>query len=243
VAAVVANFPKPTRERPSLLKHGSHKDVETFFHEFGHVMHVTLTKAKYERFSGANVAWDFVEAPSQMLENWVWDPAILSHLAGSYKDPAKKLPEELLKKMIAAKNVNTGLVQLRQAFFATVDQAYHGERGGERDSTALYSKLMREVSLIPMNPGTHPEASFGHLMNGYDSGYYGYLWSKVYAQDMFSRFETEGLLNPAIGRVYRDQVLAPGGGADELDLVRAFLGREPNDEAFLKSLGLTQKGS
>jgi len=238
VAAIVANFPKSTAEHPSLLKHGSHEDVETIFHEFGHIMHMTLTTAHYERFSGANVAWDFVEAPSQMLENWVWDPGVLAGLSGSYKDPNKKLPDDLLKKMIAAKNVDTGLVQLRQLFFSEVDMEYHGQYGGDVDTTELYSRLMREVSLIPMNPGTHPEASFGHLMDGYDAGYYGYLWSKVYAQDMFSRFESEGLLNAAIGRQYRDEVLAPGGSQDELDLVRKFLGREPNDEAFLKSLGL-----
>jgi thimet oligopeptidase len=241
VAAIVANFPKSTAEHPSLLKHGSHEDVETIFHEFGHIMHMTLTTAHYERFSGANVAWDFVEAPSQMLENWVWDPSVLAGLSGSYKDPNKKLPEDLLKKMIAAKNADTGLVQLRQLFFSQVDMDYHGEYGGDTDSTVLYSRLMREISLIPMNPGTHPEASFGHLMDGYDAGYYGYLWSKVYAQDMFSRFESEGLLNAAIGRQYRDEVLAPGGSQDELDLVRKFLGREPNDAAFLKSLGLASR--
>ncbi|MBI3551166.1 MAG: Zn-dependent oligopeptidase [Elusimicrobia bacterium] len=237
VAAIVANFPKSTSRTPSLLKHGSHQDVETIFHEFGHIMHQTLTRARYERFSGANVAWDFVEAPSQMLENWVWDPEVLASLSGSYKDPAKKLPDELLKKMIAVRNVDTGLVQLRQAFFSEVDMLYHTERE-VKDPTALYARLMRRISLIPMNPGTNPEASFGHLFDGYDAGYYGYLWSKVYAQDMFSRFEAEGLLNGAIGRQYRDEVLAPGGSQDEMGLVRKFLGREPNEEAFLRSIGL-----
>ncbi len=240
VAAIVANFPKSTNTAPSLLKHGSHQDVETIFHEFGHVMHMTLTKARYERFSGANTAWDFVEAPSQMLENWVWDPAVLASLSGNYKDPSKKLPEDLLKKMIAVRNVDTGLVQLRQVFLSEVDMAYHTERE-IKDPTALYARMMRDISLIPMNPGTNPEASFGHLFDGYDAGYYGYLWSKVYAQDMFSRFESEGLLNPAIGKQYRDEVLAPGGSQDEMDLVRKFLGREPNEDAFLRSLGLEKK--
>lgn len=243
IAAIVANFPKSTTNAPSLLKHGSHQDVETIFHEFGHVMHMTLTKAHYERFSGANTAWDFVEAPSQMLENWVWDPTVLASLSGSYKDPSKKLPEDLLQKMIAVRNVDTGLVQLRQAFLSEVDMSYHTERE-IKDPTALYARMMREISLIPMNPGTNPEASFGHLFDGYDAGYYGYLWSKVYAQDMFSRFESEGLLNPAIGRQYRDEVLAPGGSKDEMDLVRRFLGREPNEQAFLRSIGVgPAKGS
>ncbi|MEK7858449.1 MAG: M3 family metallopeptidase [Elusimicrobiota bacterium] len=239
VSAIVANFNKPSPDRPSLLKHGDHEEVETYFHEFGHIMHQTLTRAQYGRFSGSSTARDFVEAPSQMLQNWVWDPEVLASLSGHYKNPSQKLPPELLGKMIAAKNVNSGLVNLRQLFFASIDMSYHGPLP-VADTTAQYQKLAGRISMIPMTPGTHPEASFGHLM-GYDAGYYGYMWSKVYAEDMFSRFAEEGILNPVAGRRYRENILEPGSSRDEMESLKTFLGREPNEEAFLKSLGLTSK--
>jgi thimet oligopeptidase len=235
VAAMVANFEKPTKDHPSLLKH---KEVETYFHEFGHIMHGMLTKAKYGRFSGTSVARDFVEAPSQMLENWVWSRAVLPRLSGHYLDRSKKLPDELLEKLLAAKNADAGLVYLRQVFFASVDQRFHTAEDLP-DTTAEYARLMEKISLIPMSPGTHPEASFGHLM-GYDAGYYGYLWSKVFAQDLFTRFERDPL-DPAIGRLYRETILEPGSGTDEAALLKKFLGRAPNDRAFLKNIGLTLK--
>ncbi len=204
VSAIVANFDKPSADRPSLL---NHDEVETIFHEFGHIMHQTLTKAKYGRFSGSNVARDFVEAPSQMLENFVWDPVVLSSLSGHYKDHSKKLPKELLDKMLAARNADVGLINLRQLLFGIVDMAYHGAHPPS-DTTGLYARVSKDVSLIPMSAGTHPEASFGHLMGGYDAGYYGYLWSKVYAQDMFSVFKRCGRHEPhAVGRRYRTEIL------------------------------------
>ncbi|MDE2143652.1 MAG: Zn-dependent oligopeptidase, partial [Elusimicrobia bacterium] len=234
VSAIVANLNKATADKPALL---NHDEVETLFHEFGHIMHQTLTKAKYGRFSGSNVARDFVEAPSQMLENWVWDPSVLQSLSGYYKDHSKKLPKELLDKMLAAKNADVGLINLRQLVFGTVDMAYHGPRP-PADTTKTYARVQKDVGLIPMSGGTHPEASFGHLMGGYDAGYYGYLWSKVYAQDMFSVFKTEGLMNPLVGRRYREEILEKGSSRDEMDSLKAFLGREPNETAFLESIGL-----
>src|SRR5471032_3223296 len=229
VSAIVANFDKPSADRPSLL---NHDEVETIFHEFGHIMHQTLTKAAYGRFSGANVARDFVEAPSQMLENFVWDPVVLSSLSGHYKDHAKKLPKELLDKMLAARNADVALINLRQLLFGIVDMAYHGAHPPS-DTTELYSRVSKDVSLIPMTSGTHPEASFGHLMGGYDAGYYGYLWSKVYAQDMFSVFKADGVMSPAVGRRYRTEILEKGSSRDEMDSLKAFLGREPSEDAFL----------
>ncbi|MDX6769506.1 MAG: M3 family metallopeptidase [Elusimicrobiota bacterium] len=233
VSAMVANFNKPTADKPSLL---THDEVETFFHEFGHIMHQTLTRARHARFSGTSVARDFVEAPSQMLENWVWDAQVLGSLSGHYKDRSQKLPKELLERMLAAKDVNSGLFNLRQVLFGAVDQLYHTDPPS--DTTAAYGRLMSAVSLIPMSEGTHPEASFGHLM-GYDSGYYGYLWSKVYAQDLFSRFESSGgPLDPAVGKAYRKEILEPGASRDEMDSIKTFLGREPREDAFLRSIGI-----
>jgi thimet oligopeptidase len=238
VSAMVANFNKPSPGKPSLLKHGSREEVETYFHEFGHIMHQTLTKASHGRFSGSNTARDFVEAPSQMLENWVWDAGVVSSLSGRYDAPDQKLPKELLEKMLAVKNLNVGLKTLRQLLFGTVDMHYH-TRGAE-DPTAIWARHQKEVMLVPATPGTHAEASFGHLM-GYDAGYYGYLWSQVYADDMFSVFEREGLLNPAIGGRYRTEILERGSARDESASLRSFLGREPNEEAFLKHIGLGPK--
>ena len=237
VSAIVANFDKPSGDRPSLL---NHEEVETIFHEFGHIMHQTLTKAKYGRFSGSNVARDFVEAPSQMLENFVWDPVVLSSLSGHYKDRSKKLPKELLDKMIAARNADVGLINLRQLLFGIVDMAYHGAHPPS-NTTKLYARISADVSLIPMSEGTHPEASFGHLMGGYDAGYYGYLWSKVYAQDMFSVFKADGVLSPAVGRRYRAEILEKGSTRDEMDSLKAFLRREPSEDAFLESIGLKSR--
>ena len=240
VSAMVANFNKPSPGRPSLLKHGEHEEVETLFHEFGHIMHQTLTKAKHGRFSGSDTARDFVEAPSQMLENWVWSPEIIAMISGHYKDRSKKLPPELLEKMMAAKNVDVGLKSLRQLFFASLDMNYHAQ-SKIKDTAAVWAKLQGKISLIPMSPDTRPDAGFGHIMGGYDSGYYGYMWSNVYAQDMFSRFEAEGILNATLGKRYRKTILEPGSSKEEMDLLRDFLGREPNERAFLKSIGLEGK--
>ncbi|MFM8316298.1 MAG: M3 family metallopeptidase [Deltaproteobacteria bacterium] len=233
ISSIVANFNPPSPENPSLLPHN---EVETLFHEFGHIMHQTLTRAKYSAFSGTNVKTDFVEAPSQMLENWVWKKETLQKLSGHYSDPAKKLPEAMIERMIQAKLLNVGIQTLRQLAFSTIDLDYH--TSSKVDSTQIYSNRMNEIMLIPIQQGTQPQSSFGHLMGGYDSGYYGYMWSKVFAQDMFTRFEAEGLLNPETGKDYYDWILKPGGEREPLDLITGFLKREPSNKAFLKSIGL-----
>jgi len=233
ISSIVANFNAPGPGKPSLLEHS---EVETLFHEFGHIMHQVLTQARYATFSGTSVKTDFVEAPSQMLENWVWDKQALTKLSGHYTDTSKPLPEALVQKITQAKLLNVGLKYLRQLSFAMIDMAYHTVASA--DTTAIYKQLSEEVMLVPIPDGSQPQASFGHLMGGYDSGYYGYLWSKVYAQDLFTRFEKEGLLNPLTGGDYLKWILSPGGQDDPFELIRGFLGREPNEEAFLKSLGL-----
>lgn len=233
VSSIVANFTPPSAQNPSLLPHG---EVETLFHEFGHIMHQTLTGAKYATFSGTSVKTDFVEAPSQMLENWVWNKEMLQKLSGHYSDPTKKLPEDLVDKMIQAKLLNVGLQTLRQLSFAMIDLEYHSSE--KIDSTQIYSQRMKDTMMIPIQDGTQPQASFGHLMGGYDAGYYGYMWSKVFAQDMFTRFESEGLLNSKTGSDYVAWILRPGGEKEPSELITGFLKREPSNEAFLKSIGL-----
>ena len=231
LSAMVANFSKPTPGKPSLLKHG---DVETFFHEFGHIMHQTLTTARHATLSGSRVARDFVEAPSQMMENFVWTKEVLDRLSGHYQDPSRKLPPELLEKMLASKRYNQALHYLGQIAYASIDLALHIGLPG--DTTALFLRMMEEIGLIPAAPGAHPQAGFGHLLGGYGAGYYGYLWSEVFAADVFSRFRKEGLLSPEVGVAYRRAILERGGSRPEIDSLREFLGREPNEDEFLEEL-------
>ena len=231
VSAIVANFTKPGADQPSLLRHS---EVVTFFHEFGHILHQTLTRARRSRFSGTATERDFVEAPSQMLEHWVWEPAVLGSFSRHHQT-GEPLPKALLDSMIAAKNLNSGVLTLRQLFFATLDFRYHSP-GFQGDTTRAVEEL-HAITGFPYHQGTHFQSGFGHLF-GYDAGYYGYLWSHVFGDDMYTRFEAAGPLDPGTGRHYRTTVLERGGSVDGDELVRSFLGREPNNEAFLRGLGL-----
>lgn len=231
VSAIVANFTKPAPNSPSLLRHS---EVVTLFHEFGHILHQTLTRSRYLRFSGTRVERDFVEAPSQMLEHWCWAPEVLRGFARHHRsgDP---LPEDLLGRMVAAKNVSSGIAALRQIYFSRLDLAYHGP-GAKKDTDAIARELHGITGFL-FPEGTHFQAGFGHLF-GYDAGYYGYLWSKVYGDDMFTRFDAAGLDDAAVGRAYREGILERGGSVDGAVLIRDFLGREPTPDAFLRELGL-----
>ena len=231
VSAIVANFTKPSAEAPSLLRHS---EVETLFHEFGHILHQTLTRTEYGRFSGTRTERDFVEAPSQMLEHWVWDREVLGSFTRHY-ETGEPLPDSLLDSMLAAKTLSSGIMTVRQLYFAHLDQAYHAP-GFDGDTTAA-TEALHEITSFPYTPGTHFQSGWGHLF-GYDARYYGYLWSHVFGDDMFTRFEGAGLLNPELGREYRRTVLERGGSVDGDQLVRDFLGREPNSDAFLRGLGL-----
>eukprot|EP00124_Ichthyophonus_hoferi_P001419 Ihof_evm8s73 gene=Ihof_evmTU8s73 len=201
VAACVTNFTKPQKTRPSLLLHS---EVETFFHEFGHVMHQICAQTKYELFSGTNVERDFVEAPSQMLENWCWEPEALRLLSSHYQTK-EKIPEAMIAKLLASRRANAGYRTMRQIFLATLDQTIH--RTPKCDTFALMSALTKEM-YMPYTPGTNMVAAFAHVARGYDAQYYGYLWSEVYSFDMFSeRFLKEGILSPAVGQSYRQNIL------------------------------------
>ncbi len=231
VSAMVANFPKASGDAPALLPHS---DVETFFHEFGHLMHQTLTKARYASFAGSSVAMDFVEAPSQMLENFVWQKEVLDEISGHYQDPSRKLPDALFQKMLAAKNFNNGLHYLGQLAYAMIDMVFHTAVPAE--TSTIFNQMMEIIGLVPVQPGSHSEASFGHLMGGYGAGYYSYLWSEVFADDIFSRFAKEGVFNPEVGMAWRKEVLEKGSSRPEMESLKAFLGREPSEEAFLKKM-------
>lgn len=231
--AIVANLNKPSGDTPSLLKHS---EVETLFHEFGHVLHNALTKAKYSAFSGTSVSWDFVEAPSQMLERWAWDPQVLKKISRHYKT-GEALPDDLIKRMIAAKNFGAGGMYLRQDFFAQYDMTLH-TADTTPDTTKLYFELTKKIRGLPLTKGTIPQASFGHIMGGYDAGYYGYLWSEVIAEDFFGEFKKNGIFNPETGLKFRREILEKGGTLDEEKMVENFLGRPADNKPFLKSIGL-----
>lgn len=232
LCAMVANFTKPTKETPSLLQHG---EVVTLFHEFGHVLHQNLGRTELATFSGTQTERDFVEAPSQIMEHWTWRADVLKRFA-AHHETGEPIPTELVDQLVDARNLNRAMFQLRQMTYGWWDQELHA--GPDRDIDDIYAKGA-EISMLPPHEGTFALASFGHIMGGYDASYYGYMWAEVFGDDMFSRFEEQGVTNPEVGMAYRREVLGRGGALDADEMLVNFLGRDPSNEAFLKKLGIT----
>ena len=235
VCAVVANFNPSVGDKPALL---SHSEVQTLFHEFGHAMHTLVTVAPYASQAGTNTARDFVEAPSQMFEYWVWEKDLLKSMSKHYAT-GEPLPDDLLDRIIRAKNHAQGYSVLRQLFLGMFDMALHMTTEAV-DPVQLYADLYKKTFEIDSSTDQLWAAGFGHLM-GYDAGYYGYLWSEVYAADMFARFRAEGVTNPKVGMEYRKKILEVGSSRDEMESVKDFLGRDPNNKAFLQDMGLATR--
>ncbi|KAF2672618.1 zincin [Microthyrium microscopicum] len=264
--ALVCNFSKPSPKKPSLLKHD---EVVTLFHELGHGIHDLVSRTTYSRFHGTNTVRDFVEAPSQMLENWCWTPSQLKSLSKHYSyvdpqfaeewaktsgtstKPSETIPDDIIESIIKTKHVNDALFNLRQLHFGIFDMTVHEPKTHEDvvnlDASALYNKLRKDISKIdgPEMEGEkedyswgHGQATFGHLIGGYDAGYYGYLSSQVYSTDMFFSVFKPDPMNPKEGRRYRHTVLEKGGSQEEMQTLEDFLGRKPSTEAFYKELGL-----
>ena len=226
VCSMVANFPNPNTGDGLM----TFDEVETLFHEFGHVLHNGIGKSKYTRFVGANCEWDFVEAPSQIMEHWVWKVECLKKIS-RHIETGKSLSEEMCEKLNSSKNIGASLLALRQVSFGLADQHLHGE--DFNDSLNDVEQISQEVTNINYPNDTNHLPAFGHLLGGYDAAYYGYLWAEIIGDDMFSRFENEGVLSNSVGVEYKNKILKPGGTISAELMVKNFLGRKWNDEAFL----------
>lgn len=234
VVALICNFTPATAEKPSLI---THSEVETLFHEFGHALHGMLTQVTYSRFSGANVPGDFVEAPSQTLESWCWDSDVLARFAKNYENPADVIDADVLSRMQEADIATKGIYYRRQLALALSDLRMH-MAGPGADAAQILNDTFAEVFLAPPE-GSNMAAYWGHL-NGYDAGYYGYAWADVIAADLASKFieAPRGFMDASVGRMLRREIYAVGGSRDVEVSIREFLGREPNEMAFLRSIGL-----
>jgi thimet oligopeptidase len=236
--AIVGNWPAPGGKEPSLLSHG---DVIVFFHEFGHAVAALADKSPYVTIGTGGLRQDFGEAPSQMLENWMWEPSVLARVSHHYVT-GQPLPDSLIRRMLALKHFRDGLSGTAQAFYSAYDLTLHTS-GASVDPLPLWKKLAAELTPLPDAEESLGPASFGHLMAGYDAGYYGYLWSKVYAQDLYTRFARVGALDPAAGRAYRDIILAPGATEEPDTLLQKFLGRPLSYDAFFTEMGIGATGT
>ncbi|KAJ2369872.1 metalloendopeptidase, partial [Coemansia sp. RSA 2610] len=233
VAVILANFPKPTSTTPSLL---THNEVLTLLHEIGHLVHCICTRTKWAHFGLDSVQHDAIETPSQLLENWGYAHSVLRNFALHYQT-GEPIPEELVERLVAAKNEGSALFYLRQLFFGEFDMAIHHTTNASVDVKATYNTLRKQITRFTGgSDNCCGAATFGHMMGGggsYAAGYYSYLWSLVYSADIFeSRFSAD-IMNPRTGMDYRREILQPGGSRDAMVGLERFLGRPPNSKAFL----------
>ena len=235
--ALLCNFPQPANGAPALL---NHQEVTTLFHEFGHAMHAILTRAHRFRFAGTNVPGDFVEAPSQMLENWTYDKSVLDTFAADYRDPSKKIPAEILGRLQEVRLATIGVFYRRQLSFALLDLRLHGPRAEDAavDSQAESNRVIGDV-FFPVPDDTAFVAYFGHLV-GYDAGYYGYAWADSIAADMATVFKAapDGFLDRGAGMRMRREIYSQGDSRDVNISIEEFLGRPRSIGPFLKKLGI-----
>ncbi len=232
ISAIVANVPRPAAARPSLLRHD---DVIMLFHEFGHILHECLSTAAYARQGIFDVEGDFIEAPSQIMEHWAWSAPVLTRFARHYAT-GEPMPDDLAGRISASETANLGGEFLRSfCSLAVFDLLIHGREIVPLDDAARRADAVR---LLPTVEGTFWPASFGHMAGGYDAGYYGYLWSRVHGDDLWSRFETEGMFDRGVGASYRREILEPSASRRADEMLQSFLHREPSSDAFLRLTGL-----
>jgi peptidyl-dipeptidase Dcp len=232
----VCNFTRPTSKKPSLL---TFNEVTTLFHEFGHALHGMLANSTYPSLSGASVYWDFVELPSQVLENWCYEPEALELFARHYETD-EVIPMEMIEKIKKSANFHEGMQNVRQLSFGMLDMAWHAV-----DPSAINSvkenelKAFEATKLYPDVAENCMSTSFSHIFQGgYSAGYYSYKWAEVLDADAFAYFQEEGIFNKTVADKFKDNILSKGGTEDPMVLYKRFRGKEPNHEALLKRAGL-----
>ena len=242
VAFLVCNFTPPTDGKPSLL---NHNEVTTLFHEFGHGLHHMLTQVNTAEVAGINgVAWDAVELPSQFLENWCWAPEVIPLISGHYQT-GEALPEDMLNKILAAKNFQSAMQMLRQVEFSLFDLKLHIAEPPKSadDIQSLIENVRKQVSVVPSPAFNRFQHSFSHIFaGGYAAGYYSYKWAEVLSADAFSLFEENGVMDKATGERFLNEILERGGSAEPMELFKAFRGREPSNQALLRHSGIQTTG-
>jgi peptidyl-dipeptidase Dcp len=234
--SIVTNFTRPSETRPSLL---SFNELTTYLHEFGHSLHGMLTKCTYESLSGTNVARDFVELPSQFMENFAYEKKWLDTWAFHYQS-GEKIPDEIIMKIKEASAFNEGYGCYRQLGFGFLDMAWHTITNPVKTNISDFeSAAMSKTELFPKIEGTNMSASFGHIFGGgYAAGYYGYKWAEVLDADAFSYFTETGIFNKETATSFRKNILEKGGTEKPADLYRKFRGKDPSIEALLIRSGL-----
>ncbi|MCU0338279.1 MAG: M3 family metallopeptidase [Spirosomaceae bacterium] len=231
----VCNFSKPTETKPSLL---TFREVETLFHEFGHALHSMMSHVKYETVSGTSVSWDFVELPSQFMENFCTEPEVLKLFAKHYQT-GEVIPNALIEKIKASSNFMSGVGVSRQINLGLIDMAWHYAVPNGESVAVLEKRIAEKTDLYPIIEGTAQSTAFGHLFaGGYSAGYYSYMWSSVLDADAFEAFKEKGVFNKDVAKSFRDNVLSKGGTEKPMVLYKRFRGREPKPEAMLRRDGL-----
>ena len=236
--SIVCNFTKPTADAPSLI---THDEFTTFLHEFGHALHGILAKGRYGSLTGTNVSRDFVELPSQIMENWAFEPEYLNSFAKHYQT-GEAIPADLIEKIVAAKNYLAGYGQVRQLHFGYLDMAWHTLKEVPAESAIEFEqKVLAPYAVMPSVEGTGFSTSFSHIFSGgYSAGYYSYKWAEVLEADAFSLFKEKGIFNTEVAETFRKNILEMGGAEDESVIYRNFRGHDPQPEALMEKLGLTK---
>lgn len=235
--SITTNFTKPTSTKPALLTLG---EVETFLHEFGHALHGIFANTKYQSLSGTNVYWDFVELPSQFMENYAIEKEFLSTFACHY-ETGENLPEELIQRVIDSRNFNTGYACIRQVSFGLLDMAYYTRTELLEENTDIKDfeqEAWKSTILLPVIPSCCMSTQFGHIMSGgYSAGYYSYKWAEVLDADAFSYFKETGIFNRETAQKFR-HMLSKGGTTSPMDLYVEFRGKQPTIQALLQRNGI-----